>query len=63
MKKTSAEPERCSYCGKELDEEDLALFAKHGPLECPSCLREGCHECMPSGRNCYCPQCEEKENE
>jgi hypothetical protein len=55
------ETEFCGFCGHELDSEDLELFAKHGALECLSCLREGCHECMPMGRGCLCPECEEKQ--
>ncbi len=28
-------------------------------LECPTCHRQGCKDCMPSGRGCKCPECEE----
>ena len=28
-------------------------------LECPECYRIGCDECMPCGRGCICPECEE----
>ena len=58
-----AEYTHCGFCGNKLDDEDRELIRKHGHLECPGCLREGCHECMPSGRNCYCPECEEKGDE
>jgi hypothetical protein len=30
-----------------------------GPLVCPECGRQGCFECMPAGRSCICPECEE----
>ena len=47
----------CPYCGEMVDEKDI--------IECPGCGREGCCTeeggCMPAGRNCTCPQCEEGE--
>ena len=27
-------------------------------LECSSCGKPGCEECMPLGRGCACPDCE-----
>ena len=45
--------EECPYCGKEAEIE----------LTCPECGREGCEHCMPSGKGCVCPECEEKEDE
>ncbi len=57
--KPAAEPECCEFCGATLDEEALGLQAKFGRLHCPGCGREGCYECMPSGRGCICPECEE----
>jgi hypothetical protein len=49
----------CSHCGFPLDDEELSLVALHGPLTCPRCGRDGCHECMPFGRGVICPSCEE----
>lgn len=46
------ETERCPYCGAE-----TAVI-----YECPKCYREGCIACMPCGRNCTCPECEEAED-
>ena len=47
----------CPYCGRAVKEADI--------LECPRCNREGCCEslggCMPAGRNCICPECEERD--
>ena len=31
-------------------------------LECPSCGKVGCDECMPAGRGCPCPDCEQGAN-
>jgi hypothetical protein len=49
----------CSHCGAKLDAEDLELIARHGPVTCPRCDRDGCNECMPFGRGVICPECEE----
>ena len=49
----------CPHCGARLDDEDRELLAKHGPVTCPQCGREGCNECMPFGRGVICPGCEE----
>ena len=49
----------CSHCGTKLDDEDRELIARHGPMTCPRCGREGCHECLPFGRGVICPECEE----
>ena len=51
----------CPYCGERLNEEDRKLFSKYGSLECPKCEREGCSQCMPSGGDCMCPECEQAE--
>jgi len=32
-------------------------------LTCPDCGREGCDECIPSGRGCPCPECEDSERD
>ena len=53
----------CSHCGAKLDAEDLELLARHGPVTCPRCSREGCNECMPFGRGVICPGCEELREE
>ena len=44
---------RCGYC--HVKSEDMYV------LTCHDCQREGCPECMPAGRGCICPQCEERE--
>lgn len=55
-------------CGARQDEvceltdpEDLESFEPFYKFTCPGCLLEGCHECMPDGRGCSCPECEEAE--
>jgi hypothetical protein len=30
-------------------------------FHCPVCDRDGCPECIPAGRGCLCPECEEAE--
>jgi hypothetical protein len=55
----STVPQSCSHCGAKLDGEDRELIARHGPLACPRCNREGCDGCMPFGRGVICPECEE----
>ena len=50
----------CGYCGykeTEKDPDDGILLAYH--LVCPRCYRDGCEECMPLGRGCICPDCED----
>ena len=47
---------KCGYCGKFNDSEE----DPHYILECPSCGRDGCGQCMPAGRGCDCPECEER---
>ncbi len=41
-------------CGSIEDEDDLPYR-----LRCPTCYRDGCEMCMPLGRGCECPDCEE----
>lgn len=56
---------RCPFCDNVVREEDI--------VQCPRCEREGCAwmpgsveypdgepGCMPAGRNCLCPECEEE---
>lgn len=48
--------DRCGYCdfaGPDV-ESGLLMF-----LVCPGCSREGCGECMPAGRGCRCPECDD----
>jgi hypothetical protein len=45
----------CAHCGHVEKEEDGLYY-----LECPGCEREGCDECMPMGRGCLCPECEDR---
>jgi hypothetical protein len=52
------EGEKCLHCGKEQhqgSEDSVAGYL----LECPECYRPGCEECMPMGRGCKCPECED----
>lgn len=49
----------CAGCGKKEDEDGNQLMA----FLCPECYSPGCDECMPSGRNCLCPSCEEEMND
>ena len=42
----------CDYCGYEVDTDYI--------FTCPKCDREGCSECMPMGRGCVCPECEDE---
>lgn len=48
--------EECSHCG------ELCSPVPDGHvLNCPKCLRNGCDACMPAGRGCLCPECEDPE--
>lgn len=47
----------CAYCGESRPEGDTDPWYRY---ECPTCLRDGCPDCMPGGRGCECPDCEEK---
>jgi len=59
----------CPHCDKKQNgdpdaspddyPEDFGGYA----LICPLCAREGCEECMPCGRGCMCPECEDAERE
>jgi len=54
--------ERCAGCGavQLQTQEDKDAGAPAGYyLECPRCYRPGCEECMPAGRGCLCPVCED----
>lgn len=48
----------CPWCGHESEEEGEDNYA----MVCPTCTRDGCHECMPAGRGCECPECETGED-
>lgn len=54
-----ASKQHCPHCDWVYDAEWLAVLRKHGPLVCPGCGRDGCPQCMPDGRGCLCPACEE----
>lgn len=41
----------CPYCGAKVRRNEMMV--------CPGCSRDGCPECMPAGRGCECPECEE----
>lgn len=47
----------CPFCDEKKDEDGEALFA----LQCPVCDRPGCDVCMPLGRGCPCPDCEDED--
>ncbi len=47
----------CGHCGTkcgDVNDEDNQPYR----LQCPECYRDGCEECMPSGRGCVCLECE-----
>lgn len=55
--------EKCEGCGavQHQTEEDKANGDPAGyVLTCPQCYRPGCEECMPAGRGCICPKCEDE---
>lgn len=43
----------CPHCDNNGDHEKAYV------LQCPGCGRDGCPECIPAGRGCVCPECEE----
>lgn len=45
---------QCPSCGEACKPGDI--------YPCPACEREGCDYCMPAGRNCTCPECEDEED-
>lgn len=54
--------EKCEGCGavQKLDPkypDDPAGYV----LTCPECYKVGCDICMPNGRGCVCPDCENEE--
>jgi hypothetical protein len=57
------EPETCPNCGAVRSDEEVKLAKTRGNLVCPECSRDGCFTCMPAGRNCICPECEEGASE
>jgi hypothetical protein len=56
---TPTKPTLCDTCEVPYDAEYIEIVALFGPFICPQCEREGCPECMPAGRGCMCPECEE----
>lgn len=46
---------KCPYCAEVVEEKFV--------FECPQCARVGCPECMPAGKGCICPECEESDND
>ena len=51
-------PDRtCCHCGFTVEPDDPEPYVYL--LECPGCGREGCGECIPCGRGCLCPECED----
>lgn len=59
----------CPYCGAAQTGDPEAKPGDYPDdfggyaLECPQCCRDGCEECMPCGRGCTCPECEEGAND
>jgi len=51
---------KCGHCDHDAskDPEDSYLYK----FQCPECYRDGCDECMPMGRGCKCPGCEDGDN-
>ena len=45
--------DECAGCGATEGDEPLMA------LQCPNCGEPGCGICMPVGRGCPCPGCEE----
>lgn len=43
---------QCPSCGEECTSDEL--------YDCPHCERIGCDYCMPSGRGCACPECDDE---
>ena len=60
---TSPLDESCPHCGEAYEPGEAAEAGRHGPLQCPECGREGCSLCMPAGRRCLCPECEEHKHD
>ena len=59
------EGEKCHHCGAVQHQSEADKKNGDPPgflLTCPGCYREGCEECMPAGRGCVCPECEEGRN-
>lgn len=48
---------KCGHCGHQADMDGDEPFSYR--LNCPECYRDGCEECMPFGRGCRCPECED----
>lgn len=46
----------CQTCEHTPEDEGENPFI----LKCPGCSRLGCHNCMPMGRGCICPECEDR---
>jgi len=44
----------CPHCGADVEPKFIFI--------CPRCKREGCPECIPTGKHTICPECEEKED-
>jgi hypothetical protein len=52
---------KCGACGHDASNDpngERYLYK----LTCPTCEKEGCDECMPAGRGCECPECEESDS-
>lgn len=52
---------KCGACGHDASNDpngEKYLYK----LQCPSCDKEGCDGCMPAGRGCECPECEESDS-
>lgn len=52
---------KCGACGHDASNDpngERYLYK----LTCPTCEKEGCDECIPAGRGCECPECEESDS-
>lgn len=45
----------CGHCEFKVPEDDKENYLFK--IECPTCGREGCDECIPGGRGCECIDC------
>lgn len=63
MPKDYPADEGCAHCGISHEEAKRQGYIEGeellSHLTCPECYRDGCDVCMPMGRGCMCPECEE----
>lgn len=49
----------CPNCEFKFVGDEATFFVLKGFYLCPGCERFGCDNCLPGGRGCLCPECEE----